>query len=52
MPATAIVCLECEEHTNDEARGWEAHRYDVDDDGADEILFYCPACAVREFHPH
>jgi len=52
MRAATLVCLECEEHADDEARGWEAHRCDVDDDGENEILVYCPDCAVREFHPH
>ena len=23
---------------------------DLDDDGQDEVVFYCPACAEREFH--
>ena len=32
------------------AQGWEAHLADLDDDGQDEVVFYCPVCAEREFH--
>ena len=32
------------------ADGWEAHLVDLDDDGQDEVVFYCPACAEDEFH--
>jgi hypothetical protein len=31
------------------ASGWQAHLVDVDDDGEDEVVFYCPHCAAREF---
>ena len=32
-----------------DAEGWEAHLADLDDDGQDEVVFYCPVCAEREF---
>ncbi len=32
-------------------RGWQAHHVDLDDDGDDELVFYCPGCAAREFAP-
>ena len=44
-------CEECEVEAEEDARGWEAHLADLDDDdGEDELLFYCPVCAEREFH--
>jgi len=50
MTATTLVCVECSERAVPKAYGWEAHRCDLDDDGQDDILVYCPVCAVREFH--
>jgi hypothetical protein len=32
-----------------DARDWRAHRVDLDDDGEDEVVFFCPECSVREF---
>jgi hypothetical protein len=43
-------CEECEVEAEGDAQGWEAHLADLDDDGQDEIVFYCPICAEREFH--
>jgi len=31
------------------ACGWQAYLVDSDDDGTDEIVFYCRGCAAREF---
>jgi hypothetical protein len=32
------------------ARGWLAYLVDLDDDDEDaELIFFCPACAAREF---
>lgn len=31
------------------AEHWQGHLVDLDDDGEDEVAFYCPACAEREF---
>lgn len=43
-----LVCTECYS-VADGNRGWEAHLADVNDDGADELVFFCPTCAKREF---
>src|SRR4051794_26073928 len=45
-----LECQECAQPARGQAHGWEAHLCDIDDDGAVEILFYCPSCADREFH--
>ena len=47
-----LACQECDRRDISDARGWEAHLCDIDDDGQDELLVYCPACAAREFHCH
>jgi hypothetical protein len=44
-----LVCAECGRVTAEAGRGWQGHLVDVDDDGADEVLFFCPRCAAREF---
>jgi hypothetical protein len=44
-----LVCAECGRVEAQAERGWQGHLVDVDDDGADEVLFFCPRCAVREF---
>jgi len=49
-PCHALTCQECEQRAEGTGRGWEAYLYDVDDDGNDEILVYCPVCAAHEFH--
>ena len=43
-------CEECGEEATGRASGWEAHLVDLDDDGEDEVAFYCASCAAREFH--
>jgi hypothetical protein len=44
------VCVECRRRPEAEARGWQAHLVPRDDDEEeDEIVFFCPACAEREF---
>ena len=50
MDATTLVCVECEDQADAQARGWEAHICDLDDDGQDELVVFCPRCAQREFH--
>jgi len=50
MTATTLVCVECSERADREARDWEAHLCDLDDDGDNDLLVYCPDCAAREFH--
>jgi hypothetical protein len=39
-----ITCEECRRPWLDRERGWQAHRVDLD-----EVAFYCPKCAEREF---
>ena len=46
---TTLVCVECEALARSNALGWEAHLVDMDDDGEDEVVYYCPRCARREF---
>lgn len=46
-----VVCIECAASSarTSFARGWRAYLVDLDDDGQDEAVFYCPVCAEREF---
>jgi hypothetical protein len=44
-----IICVECNSEAAEGERGWEGHLVDLDDDGEDEVVFFCPACAAREF---
>jgi hypothetical protein len=44
-----LVCEECRARSDASAVGWRGYLVDLDDDGEDEIAFYCPRCAVREF---
>lgn len=46
---TGLTCSECERAADGEVRGWQAHLVDLDEDGDDEIAFFCPSCATREF---
>ena len=49
MLTTVLVCAACGREDNQCERGWEGHLVDLNEDGEDEILFFCAACAVREF---
>lgn len=44
-----LICIECATPASASARGWQGRLVDLDDDGNDEVVFYCPACAAREF---
>jgi hypothetical protein len=44
-----LVCCDCERRAVGTAAGWQGHLVDLDDDGRDEVAFFCPACAAREF---
>ena len=46
-----MTCEECSREPDARAEGWEAFLVDLDDDGQDEVVFYCTVCAEREFHP-
>ena len=48
-PVETLVCVACDRPADASARGWQAHLADLDDDGQDEIVLFCPACADREF---
>ena len=43
-------CQECGIEAEGDAKGWEAYLVDLDDDGQEDVIFFCPACAAREFH--
>jgi hypothetical protein len=45
----APVCEECGRAIIEGERGWQGHLVDLDDDGEDEVLYFCPRCAEREF---
>lgn len=45
-----VTCEECGQEATGRAEGWEAHLVDLDDDGQDEVVFYCAERAEREFH--
>lgn len=54
LEAAELVCVECGRHADGEARGWRGLLAEADEDetGEDEVegvLFFCPACAAREF---
>lgn len=49
MSGAGLVCMECKESSDACARGWRGYLVDRDDDGQDEVVFYCPVCASREF---
>ena len=43
------MCVACEEEADPSARGWQGYLADLDDDGRDEVVLFCPSCAYREF---
>lgn len=50
MDIETLTCIECRVvPCRPEAKGWRAFLVDLDDDGQDEVVFYCPACSEREF---
>ena len=49
MRALELVCEECRRRSDARAGGWRGYLVDIDDDGEDEVVFYCPRCAAREF---
>ena len=46
---TTLVCVECQRESGAAAHGWQGHLVDLTDEGRDEVVFYCPNCAEREF---
>jgi len=49
VPLVELVCEECRARSDARALGWRGYLVDRDDDGEDEVVFYCPRCAGREF---
>jgi hypothetical protein len=47
--STELICSECACFAGGDARGWQAHLVDLDDDDEDEVAFFCPSCAASEF---
>jgi hypothetical protein len=44
-----LVCCECEQRSAGSASGWHGYLFDLDDDGQDEVVFFCcPGCAARD----
>jgi len=39
-----LICVKCKTESDDAARGWRALRGDND-----EVVTYCPSCAMRVF---
>lgn len=44
-----LVCEECGRANTGAAAGWQFHLVDLDDDGVEEVIVYCPDCGEREF---
>jgi hypothetical protein len=44
-----LICCECQQRSAATAIGWQGYVVDLDDDGQDEVVFFCPGCAAREF---
>jgi hypothetical protein len=50
VPSAELVCVECRRRADAQARRWQAHLLESDDnEDEDELVFFCPACAAREF---
>lgn len=45
----ALICAECGRTGDEHARGWRGYLVDLDEDGADEVAFFCARCSIREF---
>jgi hypothetical protein len=44
-----LACVECGRRAELEARGWQGLLIEADDDGGDEVIFFCALCAAHEF---
>ena len=49
VASAELFCAECGRCAEAEAQGWRAYLVDADDYEGDEVLFFCPMCAAREF---
>ena len=45
-----MTCEECRCEADGRAQGWEAYLVDLDDDGQNDVIFFCRICAANEFH--
>jgi hypothetical protein len=43
-----LECAECSVTAIGSAYGWAAYLCDLDDNGYDELLVYCPRCLVEQ----
>jgi hypothetical protein len=48
LPVQTLVCVACEQADDGSGRGWQGYLADLDDDGLDEVVLFCPSCAYRE----
>ena len=47
-----LSCLTCEECgclTTDLVKGWRGYLIDLEEEGAPQVAFFCPACVEQEF---
>jgi ribosomal protein S27AE len=45
-----LECTQCGRWAADhDERGWKGYLVDLDDDGRDEVAYFCPTCAQAEF---
>jgi len=50
MAPFELACSECGRRADTDARGWQGHLVEADeDDDTEEVVFFCPLCAAREF---
>lgn len=49
--ADPLVCAQCGASSPPDARGWRGELVvgDEDDEAAEEVAVFCPACYAREF---
>lgn len=47
-----LICEECGRHATELAEGWRGYLIDLDEDGEDEVGFFCPTCVAHEFLPN
>ena len=45
----SLDCIECGWRSSDEALGWRGYLVDLDEDGHEDDLVFCPKCAALEF---
>ena len=43
-----LTCAECDRVSDEQARDWRGYVVEADE-GGEEVVFFCQACAEREF---